>query len=475
MRYRRRMRVRDVGIAVLLGAIGSAGCILINSFDEVKAHLADSGPPAESGVPDSVVHNDADAIATETTPPPVDADVGPDAPLVEDHGLLVVGGEIAAGSARQQKLFVIDPLDGSELSREDMTVSAVVFDGKGDRWYIFQNAAPTHVQPVPGDKITLHVRTWNLQGRKWDPDLKTIDVPTLVEHGVMAMLNGEIAYVAYTDTGSLGLTLLNANASDPSKIGLIGSKPTYDLPVTSGILALLGTPNGSSTGGWVSLLHKGTCTGSGDTACPLETYRVQVPNSFVDPVVATTPKPAAAIPNSTSLTPGWGVRLSPAEHLVAIPHTDTDPNGTIVRIEPTTGDTIGSLKWSMAASATKQLKPMASSECNGGTIFAIELISEQIYAIPVSDPAHAINQKSDNPGQFLVWEPYTRTVIAPYSQGTGKELLAYQMKVDAATKKPVSLVKRTGASWKVPDDLFPNIVGVKQLNSDPCPGPDVTP
>ena len=464
----RARRARDVFALTLLGTVAAGvSCTFINSFEDLKAHDADAGGndsnlPGDSGGVDSNVPPGDTGTDTPDTFEPVN-------PLT--HGLIVEGAEVPtdAGSV-QQVLAVINPTTGEEYPgvREDMTVVNVMYDGGRDVWFIFENTtASDRVQPAPGDAVTLHVRAWDYDNAKWKEtagkkDVATITgLPTPFTRDAMAVLSEEIAYVAFTGTGSTGGLVL-VRTSDLAKPVQIGTTTALAGPLPIGVV---GTRKSGSKGGNIAIFRYGTCTTTG-VGCPIELLHYTAPATFAEPVPPTGAAVVVATIDTKDGNPSFGTGTDGINSiLIGTPFATTaDPRGAVQFLNP---DTLGADKTAIhfgMPESTKFLRAMAVDECDEGVLFIPELLSQKVHVVPLAKPDAAIVEPLGNPGQRVTWEPYTRSMLAPVKQGVTSDVPAWKVTIDATTKIP-KLTKR-GSDWKYPgNELRPNVVTPKAPTS----------
>jgi hypothetical protein len=454
-----RFRGRDVFGVILLatmatagGALVAGGCTFINSFEDLKPHQPDSGG-SDSGNPDTpgIDTNGPDTPGLDTA----DTNVDP-----TTHGLVVVGGEIAADAGVQQVLRALNPATGEAYpgANENMTVVHAMYDGERDLWYIFENTtASDRVQPAPGDKVTLHVREWDYNAGKWKADIGTLtDIPTPFTRDAMAVLTEEIAYVAFN--GSSGTSLVLINTHTPGAPALIGTPTTL---TGSFPIGFIGSRKIGGPGGYVAIMRYGTCTATG-VGCPVNVDHFTCASTFAPPNLDAALSKTLATIDSKDGNVSFGIGTDVVNSmLVTTPYeTTADKHGTIQVLNPATFAAT-TLKFSMEES-TKFLRGTAVDECNDGVLFIPELLSSSVHVVPLTKPDVAVTKALGNLGQSVVWEPFTQTMLAPFKQGVDSDIAAFSFS-QAADKTP-TLSKRTG-DWKYERVLRPNVVTTKSPTS----------
>lgn len=439
-------RARDVYACVLLGILAAAGCSVVNSFGDVKTTPAgnDTGPTTDSGSPGDT---------------PTSEDGAPAPP----KGLIVVGGVSNADGGTQQVLSVLDPETGKEFTRELMTVSAVLYDGDRDWWYIWENTASGHFQPLPGDKVTLHVRQW--KNGAWDSTTSKDypNFPTPLGQETTVMTSAEPVYLAYkpgwttpTFTCPPGACIIAAlDANNVADVALITAPPK---DFTGAPLAAIGSrSNTGKTGGNFDVLERDSCDDAG-TTCNLVFNHWSIPNSFDAPtpvgpitVVSSTPGPSVA-------SPGYGLFATNTEDLVSLV-LPTDTKATLYRVNPLAGGQT-TVKFDFSGS-NRQFKPIAVDECEQ-IAFVPELLSTTIYFVPLISTVKAgVTQNAGHPAQRVVWEPFTHKLLAPFNQGGGFEITAFNVTVRSDGTPLSDRLPPGSSTWDVPKDLGPQITVTK--------------
>ncbi len=194
-------------------------------------------------------------------------------------GVFLVGGTTLSGGV----LVAVDPMTGTELAREVMTVTAIAYDpglptGGGDVWYIFEDDA-SHTD-AGGSGAKLHARTFDPSTRKYT-ELSTVAVPKPTGAGDIVVLNGRLIYMA-TYTGSDPLAVGNIfllDVSNPKAVKQVcvlctpTDGPANTVVKGSAAEAYLGFFVGGRaedtlTGGTVGIGFKQGCSGAPST-CPV--------------------------------------------------------------------------------------------------------------------------------------------------------------------------------------------------------------
>ncbi len=110
------------------------------------------------------------------------------------------------------------------------------------------------------------------------------------------------------------------------------------------------------------------------------------------------------------------------------------------------------------AASGSTFRSMAFDECNGLS-FLTELNADQaVFAIPTKKVASAGVQSLGKPGQRVLYEPTTKSVLVPFSQGGTHSLRAFT--VDASADPP-TMTERPLSTWAPPVDVAPGPIAVR--------------
>jgi hypothetical protein len=115
-------------------------------------------------------------------------------------------------------------------------------------------------------------------------------------------------------------------------------------------------------------------------------------------------------------------------------------------------------------------KPLAFAECLKqalvvGTNQDLSVIARPMTTSPGVTNSGQTSVQTGHSGQGVYFEPYTSTVIAPFSQGTGYEISAFSL---TGTKDAPALAKRI-SDWAPPADLRPEIIATRTPIAFKCP------
>ena len=446
-----RRNLAGCAVAVLLLA---AGCTIINSFEDVQ--------PRTEGTYAAADPSAIDGAASDAQSGPDASDGGDAGPALA--GAIVVGGRVDDDAgASTYVLTALDPASGREITtRESMAVAGIRYDGLRDLWYIFESKSRDFV-PGQADEVVLHVRTLDLRSGAWT-ELSSRVVPTLQSYDSIGVVTERIGYVAYTspDAGTPGaLELVTLSTTNPAAITEISRLPIDVTP-----LGAIATRSAVGTGGNVNLVRMvatpAACPGN---TCTIEIVPVRIPNGAGSPVMDP-PVPVGTA--SRFALPGYGSFTEADRDLVIIPRASNDASAPTLAglYEPRTHALEGSETPFFMTDST--LRRAAVSDCTG-TAFVVGTNTDlSVHAVPVLGDGTGKPTKAStgHSGQSVYFEPTSKTVFAPFTQGSGFDFSPFRL---AGTREEPALVKRTAADWKPPPDLRPLLLGIRQTVPLPCP------
>ena len=459
----------------LAGAIATVmmACTLINTFDAVKPHVENEASVVEASAMEAATPLPETGVMPESGPGPVDAameassadasdvmvsdvvDAGPP----PNKGVIVVGGtgnaygDGGTDGGLVSILTALAPESGVELTeaRENLNVASIQYDGLRDLWYVFESGGAGFF-PTPTDTVFLHVRQLNPGTGHWT-ELRSFKVPPLVAFTLVAVLRERLLYVAYVVAadGSLGSQIVTIDTTDPSNPSIYDSQPLDQQPI-----GLIGTRSTTGAGGVVNLLLSTGCDGG---SC-LSLQHVTVPPSLTD-------KPAVGYVAQLGPyvgSPAYGSYVSVPEDVIG--WSTKLPTVSISTFSPQVpGQTVGSpIPFSTNDGF---FKPLAFAECLGQALLMGTNQDLSVYAIPLSVAAGKTARGAmTHSGQGVYFEPFTSTVLAPFSQGEGFELTAFSL---TGTKDTPSLGLRQAPGWTPPADLRPELVATRAPLPVTCP------
>jgi hypothetical protein len=419
-------RLWTFALVLLPGAL-TAGCSLVNSFDDVvpltdandSGTLADSSLSADSGAKsDSSMDSGSKADSTLGTDANADSGPGQDSSTGEDAadagdtaptGVIVVAATQLSGDGGFV-LTALNPFSGAELgTREKTTVFSVKYDGNRDIWYVFDDPANAFGFAQRNELVTLHVRSLDTHTGAWT-ELGSLVVPAIESNDNVAVLNGRLVYVGYVptvdagtpdaghDSGPPDTGVVDEDASEdggtddaavvdadadagvdaappPSGLELVvidttnPSAPALINPSTPipNILGLIGS-RGTGVGGNVNLFYaESNCTGAGIAeVCPVDVLHYLVQST------------GAPIP------PNKPVQLSSSGAPITMPKTGRPALGSYIRsgVE----DLVAIPAPPLAADASATLYPLSPTNQNiVGTPSSVPVQASLLSLLAVSE------------------------------------------------------------------------------------------
>jgi hypothetical protein len=462
--------------SVIAACVVGAGCTLINGYDDVVPQKAES-PDASSSGGDSSLMGDVespDSPGIRDDAGLHDAAAEEAAAIAAAHGVIVIGGEISNDAGRQVVLTAIDPSTGSELpkARMPLNVAAVQYDPGSDLWYIFESGGQG-IFALPGDPFYVHTFAIDTITGQWT-ELGKVQIPPGVSFATTTVIPQRLLYIAYGDgtidggvpaEGGSPYSLVTLDTATPASVTVLGNP----IPLASGYGALIGVPTSINTAGGFGGLGSTAKLDGGTTVSvltPVLVPGVDMP-SIEQPIFGTV---AAG-----SLVGFGNVSINGAPHAMVI----TRPNGTapatLSIFDPAASDpTMALIGAGTFPFADGNVKAPAFSACAGmafvvGTNADLSVHAVSIAAIGPDDgggyPAlTATSAATGHSGQGVYFEPYTNTVLAPFSQGENFALTAFTL---AGSSDAPQLIQRLPPRWVPPPDLRPNFVATK-APSDVC-------
>lgn len=466
-------------IAFALPALGVGACSLVNSFGELRsAPAADAGSemtgmmdtgPMETGGHDSGMG--------ETS---TNEGGGPDASF-PDIGVIVISGRVSDDAGNLQGvLTAIDPTHGNELpnAREMLNVPVVLYDGVRDIWYVIETNGQS-LFPTPSDMAILHARTLDPVSGTWT-DLGTLRIPPPV-FGLAGVQTNRLVYIGFdnqVDSAS-GTSFVTLDTSDPTNPSIYASTGLDIQP--QGIIA---TRSQTGNGGPVNMLESVPCPSDGGTASDAGDagtggigggYCLQIQHV----TVPTNPDPAT-LGFTVQLGPFFG-RPAYGGYLGAPgAGSPQDLIGWSLPVAgnpgspgPTSINTYAPLNFAQVGSPINFqtsdgfFQPFAFSECNQQMLLTATNEDLSVYAIPLSSATGKLAQvMTTHSGQSLYFEPYTNTVLSPFTQGDGFVLDAFTL---GGTPSAPTLTQRTAPDWSPPADVRPEVLAIRKPLPIKCP------
>lgn len=438
--------MRPLRISILVAVMVAAGCSLVNSFEDVT--------PRSDGV-----YAQADATAVDVAAQP---DVATDAPVTDasdagiaSGGAIVVGGRVEDDAgAFKYVLAVLDPADGKEIgTREDMVVAGVQYDGLRDLWYIFESKTNDFVAGA-NDQVVLHVRELNAKTGVWNERSQKA-VPVLQSYDSIGVTRERLTYVAYrSPEAGAGLEYVTFNTNDPANPVELNRLPVDVTP-----FGAMPTRSSTGPGGFVNYLRINTTPSECDAGniCPMEIVPIRIPNSgspAIDPIVPLGYTVRFNLPSYAAMAPPTDLDL------VVFPRTGNDASApsTIRRYDPVL-HTEQQAPTDFVITDTG-LKRAAVSNC-GKMAFVVGTNGDlRVHAIPIqaNGGGTPTSASTGHSGQSVYFEPSTKTVLAPFAQGSGFDFSAFKL---GGTETAPTLSQRS-TDWTPPSDLRPILLGIRE-------------
>jgi hypothetical protein len=480
----RLLSLRSLGALGLASATcAGAGCTLINSYDELAPEkvtpLLDGAPGVDSSVgPDATAGIDSgggggpDGGTHDGAAPDDGA-----AAVAAAHGVIVIGGEASGDAGSRQVLTALDPSTGTELpkARRSLNVAAVFYDGvREDLWYVFESGGHG-IFPLPTDPFFLHTFKLDPITGQWT-ELGVFAIAPGVSFATTAVIKGRLSYIAYGDgeidggvpaEGGSPYSLVTLDTSDPTAVALVGSP----VPLGPGSGGLVGTDTAvSAAGGFVTLGSTAKVDGGTvSVLTPLLVPGMGMPSPEA-PIYGTSPSASVA---------GFGtatINGTPEALVVTRPNGPATLPATLSVFDPSASDpTMALLGAGMFPFTDGNVKAPAFSACDQMAFVVGTNADLSVHAVwiggigqanaGVYPPLPFTAAATGHSGQGVYFEPYTKTVLTPFSQGDNFALTAFTL---AGTSQAPVLMQRQAPRWVPPPDLRPNFVATKVPYPDGC-------
>lgn len=494
----RRMSARWLrAIALVVPAMGAGACTLINTFGDLKSApsadasndmpgVSESGP-MESGNGESGMQ-----------------DGGFDSGF-PDKGVIVISGRVSDDAGNLTGvLTAVEPYGGTELpnARQMLNVPVAQYDGLRDLWIIIQVTGQS-LFPTPSDKATLQLRTLDPTSGTW-MTLGSLQVPPPV-FGLSTVIKNRLVYVGFdnlVDSAS-GTSLITIDTTDPTNPNIYGAVGLSAQPT-----GMMGTRSVTApAGGPVNLLESVPCGefpkqasgvdggdddggddggvdsgpdasidsgGIGGGLC-LAVQQVTVPAS-TDPATFGKLNPLGPFFGRAGYGSYLGAPMTSAPVDVigwAVPGSNPGAPGqtSFSEYDPLTYQPIGSAITPLQTS-DGFFQPFAFSECYQQLLVTGTNEDLSIYSIPLTTPNGMGTTRitTQHSGQSLAYEPYTNTVLSPFTQGEGYVLDAFYLTLNDDSGASPQLTQRTGtSSWNPPADVRPELLAIRKPLPIKCP------
>jgi hypothetical protein len=463
-------------VPVIALATSAAACSLVNAFDAVKPQQDAGGADATGPDAGSDAIGSLDSAPTESGPgmDATPADGGPEGGFA-DKGVVVISGRVEDDAGNLTGvLTAIAPETGNELpgARETLNVPVVLYDGLRDYWFVIETQG-TSLFPTPTDHAVLHTRTLDPVSGTWKT-LQSLEVPPPV-FGLAAVITNRLVYVGYdTQVASQsGTSFITIDTTDPAAPNIYGATPLDVQPQ-----GLIATRSQTGNGGPVNMLVSLPCPNDGGAPADagdgggggiggglcLAIQHVTVPT---DPDPATLTFVSQLGPFFGR--PAFGSYLSGGpEDVIAWSLPGGNPSSpgptSISTFSPQNEAPVGSPIPFQTSDGFFQ--PFAFAECQQQALLIATNEDLAVYAIPLASASGATARAATtHSGQSIYFEPYTSTVLAPFTQGDGYVLSAFTL--GGTPANPTLTPRQSG--WAPPADVRPEVIAVRAPLPVVCP------
>jgi hypothetical protein len=368
------------------------------------------------------------------------------------EGVVVAGALVSDPTApgnQKEVLTVLDPRTGQQVTSEPLITAAVGY-AAGDseateRWYIF--VSDEFVEPTPTSVLSLQIRTLDRTTGAWTT-LSTSPVPTLVA-GSLVVLNKRLAYLTYGRDGNQlttkrSLVLLDVASDAPQPLS---NNESWDVEDAQG---LVGIPSPGEVGGVLDVIGvtASPCGPVGFGMCDVTARAVTTLGSTVN---GGGKKNLLSFAYQAGAQATWTTTGTDNRLLVAAPTNTPFPGSgakpVLRAFSPAGLSALGGTTNFDASGRT--LRSLAYDGCNN-LAFLTELNQDQaVFAIELGGAKNSTVQSLGKPGQRVLFEPSSHSIVVPFVQGATRSLRAFR--VDAS-KSPPKLVERV-ADWTPPASL----------------------
>lgn len=469
VRARRLFAAASLATPVVGAAVGAGSCTFTNEFADVRLTVeagldATAGDDSGSGDAGRTDAASGDSAAGEGGL----ADSGP-----VDKGVIVISGRVSDDAGNLNGvLTAIDPGTGMELpnAREALNVPVVLYDGLRDLWLVVETDG-TSLFPTPTDHAVLHIRTLDPVTGDWKT-LQSLQIPPPI-FGLAAPLTNRFVYIGF-DTqpdAQSGATFITIDTTDPTQPNIYAVTPLPAQPE-----GLMATRSQTGNGGSVNMLVAAPCPGDGGSSGDAgsgggigggECLAVQ------HATVPTTADPAT-LTFMTQLGPFFG-RPAFGSYLTGGPEDViawSEPGGNPSSPGPTFINTYSPQNEQAVGSPIPFqtgdgfFQPFAFAECLQQALLIATNEDLAVYSIPLASASGMTARgATTHSGQSVYFEPYTSTVLAPFTQGDGFELTAFTLGGSSMT--PTLTPRQSG--WAPPADVRPEVIAVRAPVPVKCP------
>lgn len=449
-------RLRIFACSILL--VG--GCSVLNTFDEL-GDIEEAGGETGSGGSQAGTENGGmpnDAAGAPTTEAgqggspviPEGGTGGAGAPPVEVGGegggvepMALPGAIVVSGTSTSDAgaavLSVLSPQNGKELRRDKVIVPMMAYDGPRDLWYLanIKDGVPM---------VELTMRKFDRVKNEWidaGPGI-TLPLPADTAASGWVALRQRFAYLT---NGGSDLTIVDS--TDPANLVL-----QTTLTLAAKAAGLIGS-FGNNPGGTVNIVRTNSaCVVSSHCEVTLARVLIKATGTLMEEAAVA----VGAVPNPNGKA-AWGANTVDGNDVLITPPLPSGTDmGTLVQLNPGTHAQVQGSARSFVLNSF-QPRGFAYDSCTG-VAFTAETVAKvgntTVYAIP--DGAGVVGTvQPPQAAQGVFFEPFTRTLIVPFSSGVNHDILAYNLGGTASSPK---LGKRGVAQWSPPTDLDPDLVAV---------------
>lgn len=367
------------------------------------------------------------------------------------RGLVVFGGRNEQGT---QVLATLDAVTGGELYRAPVTdpVVAVAHDSAPGRdlWFVF---TATEFPPQRDGSAVLLVGSVDEESGGPVIIETFVGLPPPIP-GNVAVLNDRIAYLSYRMSNAVPvpwITILDTR--DPRDVQVLDYAPTFASGEERiGLIGTRGTPSEpGALGGVLNVVARSNCDDI-TRACDLVVRPIEVGSRASDLAAHRLARYRGK--------PAFAAAQSRRNHVFVVPSLVEGGRAMLHVAPPERPAQATTLTLPTTASVMGDL---AIAECDDATVFTTT-DGDELHAVSNSGVHAAFDLM--RPGQFVVYEPLTRSVVAPFNPGlppdgtptpAAPELAAFTVTSDRLATS-LALERRT---WAAPADLYVQVIAAQ--------------
>jgi hypothetical protein len=228
---------------------------------------------------------------------------------------------------------------------------------------------------------------------------------------------------------------------------------------------MVATRSTTSAGGTATIVRNAAghadCSDAG-LPC-LEVIRVRVTNA--GPPTIDPPKVMLQLTAGNAI-PSYGSFASLDREVLVLPRAQLDASSAVALYEPRNQLLEGTPTSFFINDSL--LRHAAVSDCDR-QVFVVGANNDlDLHAVPLPGDGRGTPTKAPtgHSGQAVYFEPTTKTVLAPFSQGPSFDLTAFSLKGTALAPE---LVRRSAPEWTPPADVRPTLLGIRLPLPVQCP------